>query len=133
MTVTECVQSVLAADGTLAVTFPEGQIFAPGQRQAVSRPYIVHFPVTIEPASKHGLAPSSVKWGYQVSIYASTLEEGEEAALTVITALHGKHQLGSPVSDSIDAQFVGGSFYVGRDDEEDVEHFALSFMVHKSL
>lgn len=133
MTVTECVQYVLENDATLAATFPSGQIFAPGQRDRVDRPYIVHFPVTIQPNNKHGLKPTSVNWGYQISVYAATLEQGEEAALDVITALHKKHQFGSPVSDYIDAQFQGGAFYAGRDDEHDVEHFVLEFSITKAL
>lgn len=133
MTVTECVQSVLEADATIAATFPTGQIFAPGQRDRVDRPYIVHFPVTIEPHNKHGIKPVSVIWGYQVSVFAETLHQGEDAALAVISALHGKHAFGSPVSDHIDAQFADGGFYVGRDDEHDVEHFALKFSIFKAL
>jgi hypothetical protein len=133
MTVIESVQSILTSDASLDAIFPEGQIFAPGARQAVSRPYMVHFPVTIAPSNVHRGTPPNVIWGYQVSIFAETLEAGEEAALLVIAAMHGQHSLGSPISDRLSIQFTGGGFYAGREDEEDIEHFVVEFAIQKSL
>jgi hypothetical protein len=133
MTIIEAVQDVLENDAALTAVIPDIQIRAPGPWQAIPRPYIIHFPTAITPASRHGKHPPDALWDYEVSIFSATLAQGEAAALLVIAALDGRHSLGSPVSDEIHAQFQSGSFYQGRDDEEDVEHFALSFRISKAL
>ena len=133
MTIIEAVQDVLGTNAALVAVVPDIQIRAPGPWQSIPRPYIIHFPTSITPAARHGKSPTDALWDYEVSIFSATLAQGEAAAYLVIAALDGRHSMGSPITDTINAQFTGGSFYVGRDDEEDVEHFALSFRIAKSL
>jgi hypothetical protein len=133
MTIIEAVQDVLETNAALVAVVPDIQIRAPGPWQAMDRPYIIHFPTGITPAARHGKRAPDAMWDYEVSLFSATLAQGEAAALLVIAALDGYHAFGSPVTDEVKAEFTGGSFYQGRDDEEDVEHFALSFRIAKVL
>ena len=127
MTISECVQAVLIANAALVAAVPAVRIKVPGNWQNMDRPYIQHFPVTVQPVVVHQGLKAGKRWSYQVDVYADTMGEAEDVAFLAVAALHGTHQCGTPASDNINAQWREGAWYVGRDAEVEVEHFIVQF------
>ena len=130
MTIAEQIESVLAGNAALTALVPAERIKVPGQWQNLARPYIVHFPVTPDPIQTHEGRVGTLVWEhYQVSVFSLDWGSGQAAMNAAIRALEGLHLFGSPVDDSIMAWWIPGTFYLGRDDEFKVEHFASNFKI----
>lgn len=127
MTVTEKVQAVMVANVALVALVPAARIKAPGNWQNLTRPYIVHFPVSCMPTRTHtGLLDFKSWSSYQVSVFADTFSSGEATSAAVRTALDGVQSGGVHI-------FWRGGWYVGRETETDLEHFVLTFEIHEAL
>jgi len=133
VTVIEAVQYVLENDAALAAAVAAGNIRAPGPWESLERPFIVHYPSALVPRREHGKTPVGILWSYEVSIFADTIANGEEIAALVVSALDGTKPLDSPITLYLKSQWQSGTYYMGRNDEEGVEHFALQFQISKAL
>ena len=81
MTVEEKVQAILVGDATLIASVPAARIKTPGQHQNLTLPYIVHFPVGVEPTYTHGGLAALRIWSYyQVSIFSDDYPTGRAIA-----------------------------------------------------
>jgi len=126
VTVSEKVQAVLAG-GAVTTFVPAARIKVPGDWQNLARPYIVHFPVSPAPTQTHGGRAALIIWEfYQVSIFADTYSTGEEAAIAVRDNLPGVH-------DGVHIFWHAGGWYIGKDDDTGVHHFALDFKIAEAL
>lgn len=127
MTITEAIQARLIGNATLTALVPAARIMAPGDHQNVARPYIVHFPVSVQPIQTHtGLAALMFR-DYQVSVFAATYASGEAIANTVRDAMIGITSNGAHIF------LESGPFTLGREPETDIEHFVVTFMVASDL
>lgn len=130
MTISEKVQALLIGDETITALVPAPRIKPPGNWQNLARPYIIHRPVA-EGMPTHttpgGLQSLRLWEFYQVSIFAATFDSGNVVAEAVRTALDGVH------SGGVHVFYRGGSWYVGRDEDADIEHFALDFRIFEAL
>lgn len=122
MTVSEKVQAVLEGDGRLTALVPTDRIRVPGDWQNLARPYIVHFPVSVEPIQCHDGRPAMTIWpDYQVSIFADDFGQAEDLAVVVRDALEGNHN-GMQV-------FWERGWFIGQEIDPPVFHFALGFRI----
>lgn len=127
MTIEEKVYAVLGADQALALAIPKARIKVPGDWQNLARPYIVHFPVSLQPTRTHdGLRKLRIWDYYQVSVVADTYSSGRAICELVVAALDG-------VRDDVHFIWRPGAIYVGRNDEIGVEEFALNFRIAEAL
>jgi hypothetical protein len=133
MTCETAVQEILTEAAAITALCPATRIRTPGAWQNMDRPYIVHFPVSIEPIRTHeGLQDLTIWAYYQVSIFSDSYSTGKALADAVIAALDGQHLVSSP-AQGLDVQFQPGTFYLGWDDMSAVHHFALNFRIAEAL
>jgi hypothetical protein len=128
MVIEEKIYEILSAESSVTDLCPASRIKVPGDWQGLDRPYVVHFPVSIEPTRDHsGLKALRVWDFYQVSIVSDTYATGSAVAVAVRDAMDGIH------ADGVDIQFRPGPWYIGRDDETNTENFALTFRIAEAL
>lgn len=136
MTVTEAIQEVLTEGPTITSLVSASRIRLPGAWEAMARPYITHQPISAGPMQAHdGRVPMIIWDSYQVDVYSDNYSTGEAAANAVIVDLEGTHMVGaaSPPTESVEAYWLPGTFYLGHEDDTNLEHFALEFRVAKTL
>jgi len=136
LTVSEAIQYVLTHGATLIPLVPAVRIRVPGAWEGMARPYVQHQPVAPYPMQTHSGRVALVVWdSYQVDVYSDDYPTGEVAANAVIADLEGTHAVGaaSPPNDWVEAYWLPGSFYLGHEDDTNLEHFALEFRVAKPL
>lgn len=127
MTIEEKVYALLSAMPTVTALCPASRIKVPGNWQGLVRPYVVHHPVTVEPIRTHdGLESLRIWEYYQISVIAETYSSGTALAVAIRDGLDGIH-------DGCHFQWRPGGWYVGRDDDMNIEHFALNFRVAEAL
>jgi hypothetical protein len=87
VTLEEKTYALLAGDaGVAALT---SRVLPPGDWQNVTAPYIVHFPVSVDPQrTSQGIVPLK-QWFYQVSCFAATYSAALFLSRAVISALDG--------------------------------------------
>jgi hypothetical protein len=124
VTVTEDIQAALRADVSLAALVST-RIFAPQLLQDVTRPYVVHFPVSVTPTQLYAGISSEVRYGYQVSVFADSFASGETVLAAVLACLKRK------ISTTINVFWQPGSIYLGREAETGIHHFVCDFTVFK--
>lgn len=129
------VQTILVASSAVINLVPAERIKAPGNWQNLARPYVIHFPVSCSVSHTHdgGLMPLRDWDFYQVSVFADSYTSGDKLARAVRTALDGLHQLGSPVTDAVKIFYRGGPWYLGKEPDTEVHHFAPQFEVFEAL
>lgn len=137
MTATEKIQEILVASATLTALVPAARIRVPGPWQNLARPYIIHFPVSVEPTYTHQALAAGRGWLYQVSIFADSYSTGEAAAVAVRNTLSGVHG-DSPLTEGMTIFWEPGSWYVGNEISGNeagpiVEHFAPEFRIFEGL
>lgn len=127
MTVETAIYNILRGNSTVTALCPQARIKVPGNWQNLARPYIIHFPVTIDPIRTHDGKAGLNMWDYyQVSVVADTYMQGRTLVDAVIAALDGQHP-------GLDIQLKGGTFYAGRNSDFDGEHFTVNFQVAECL
>lgn len=125
MTVEEKVQAILEAAGTVTALCPAARIRVPGTWQNLSAPYIIHFPVAVEPTRDHsGLKVLRIWDPYQVSIFASTYSAGRALADAIRDALDG-------VTDDVQIFWQGLRYQQNR--EVELEQFIVEFRIAEGL
>lgn len=128
MVIEEKMQEVLTGIEALKALVPASRIKVPGNHQNLARPYIVHMPISQEPITTHeGLQPLRVWEFYQVSVFADLYSTGT-AIMTVL-----RENLPGVASDGVHIFMRGGGWYRGRDDDMNVEHFALDLKIAEAL
>ena len=123
MTVIEKVQTILEGSATVTALVPATRIRPSGNWQNVAAPYVIHFPVAAR--SEHmisGLAALRHYDYYQVSIFATTISAAKTIYDAVISALDG-------YQGKFQIRLTGGSVYVGRDDDLNLEHLVANFAI----
>lgn len=134
MTVETAVQEILASSTGITALCPASRIKVPGAWQDLALPYLVHFPVSLDPIRTHdgGVEPLKI-WGfYQVSIFADAYSTGTALTTAVLAAMDGHHLVG-PLAQGVDVQVIAGKHYLGWDDESETHHFALNFRIAEAL
>lgn len=127
MTIEQHTQSTLTANAALVALVPASRIKVPGEWQNLDAPYVIHFPVSIEPTRTHeGLEPMRFWDYYQVSVFAPTYSAGRAVCDAVIAALDGWH-------GGVHYASRSGTFWAGRDPDVELEHFVLNFRVAEAL
>lgn len=134
MTVETAVQEILATSAAVVAICPTNRIKVPGAWQGLDLPYLVHFPVSLDPIRTHDGGLMALKiWGfYQVSIFADAYSTGVALTNAVLAAMDGHHLVDSP-AQGIDVQVIAGKHYLGWDDESETHHFALNFRIAEAL
>lgn len=107
---------------------PAARIKPPGAWQSLPRPYIVHFPVTVDPQRTGDGLAMRIWTDYQVSVFADSYSSGRELSRGVTDGLDGTH---SVAGDGVTYLFERQNYFY--DDEFNVHHFALSFRVVEKL
>lgn len=127
MTVEEKVYSVLSANAALVALVPAAKIKVPGDWQNLTRPYIVHFPVSQQPIYTHEALQALRIWDfYQTSAVADSYSSGRAIADLIRSALTGVH-------GGVHCFLQSGPMYVGRNDETGCEEFALNWRIAEAL
>lgn len=137
MTATEKIYEILAAAAAVTALVPASRIKVPGNWQNLTRPYIVHFPVSVDPTYTHAGLAAGRGWLHQVSIFADSYSSGEAIAVQVRNTLSGVHG-DSPLTEGMTIFWEPGSWYVGREITADssgpeIYHFALEFRLFEGL
>jgi hypothetical protein len=94
-TIEEHVLSLLAA--ALPPTVPANRIKPRGDWQNLDRPYVVHFPVAVDPIYTHGGRAALTPWpAYQVNVVTSgesgvAYSQAATIARAIVAALEGAH------------------------------------------
>ena len=124
------VYTILAATAAVTSLVPASRIKTPGNWQNMARPYVVHNPVSPEPIPlmNNTMAAMRIWEYYQISVYADSYSSGNEIARAIRDALTSGVQMGDVVF-----MLQPGSWYIGRDDLINVEHFAVDFRVAEAL
>lgn len=129
MTIEEQVLTILSGFSAVTSLVPASRIKVPGNWQNLQRPYIVHFPVSPDARHVHddGLIQPGIWDFYQISVYADTYSQGRAVVKAIIANFRGQ------LAGGVTAFLQPGAFYMGRDDQMNVEHFALNFRVAAGL
>jgi hypothetical protein len=123
----EKIYSVLSGAAAVTALVPAARIKVPGGHQNLTRPYIIHFPVGVDPIYTHGGLRDLRKWDfYQVSCYADSHSSARAVAVAVRNAL-GNYRADRVVS------FWQNDRTLPYDDETRVHHIAVEFSVFESL
>ena len=130
MTIEQQVYTILAAIPAVTSLVPASRIKVPGNSQSMARPYVVHHPVSPEPIAlmNNTMAAMRIWEYYQISVYADSYSSGNGIACAIRDALTSGVQTGDVVF-----MWQPGSWYIGRDDLMNVEHFAVDFRVAEAL
>lgn len=92
MTIQEQVTTILWADAGVTALVSTAKIKTPGDWQNLSRPYIIHRPVSADPFyTMDGLARLKCWPSYQIDCYADTYSSLTAVKDVVINALTGPH------------------------------------------
>ena len=122
MNVVQKVYEALSASSAVTVLCPATRIKPPGPQQGQERPYIVHFPVTVDPLHTYGgRAALLVYTRYQISCFADSRLAADSLAEAVVGALD---TAGSPGP----FQWTGIGSYLWEQDTG-VHQIALEFEV----
>lgn len=124
----EQMYTILSSKSAITSLVPASRIKVPGAWQNLTRPYIVHFPVSGEPIDQYDGRAALITWEYQISVFADSYSTGNAVARAVRDAITNGVQSGDVV-----IMWQAGPWYIGRDDQMNVEHFALSFRVAEAL
>lgn len=127
--IVEQMYTIMSGIGAITALVPASRIKPPGNWQNLTRPYIEHFPVSIDPTVIHGGLAALRIWDfYQISVYADSYSSGDAVARAIRDSLTVGVQSGE-----VTVLFQNSPWYIGRDDEMNVEHFALNFRVAEAL
>jgi len=128
MSVETDIQDILEAAGAVIALCPASRIRVPGDWQNLTRPYIVHFPVSTDPQRNHdGLETLCIWDPYQVSIFGDTYSSAQALAVAVRTALDG-----TDATTGLTAHWQR-TFRVPDDQDTSVEHIVSEFRVAAPL
>lgn len=125
MTVEAKIQTLLVANAALVALVPASRIRAPGNWQGLTRPYIVHFPVTSDSILTHSGTAGLKRWlYYQVSVVAETYASARAAADAVVTALNGTR-------DSVTGLIavIGAPIPLPFDTDLNIQEIAVNFQI----
>ena len=86
MTVEETVYSALSGAAGITALVAANKIKPEGDWQALARPYIIHFPVTLETTHTHTGMANFKKWLYQISCFGDSYASAKAVAEAVKTA-----------------------------------------------
>jgi hypothetical protein len=130
VTVEEKIQALLEGDEDLVALVPAARIKVPGDWQDLALPYIIHFPVTVEPTHTHdGPQPLRFWPEYQVSVFAATYGEARTVCAAVEALLDGyRDALTDRIALSRPAVPVGDF-----DTDRKLSHLALGFSIMGAL
>ncbi len=129
MTIEEKIQALLEASlpaygSPVAELCEADHIRTPGDNQNISRPYVIHFPITPTPSYTHGGLSAMREWTYQVSVFTATYPAGRTLANAIRDTLTGNH-------DGVKIFWEGGSYQFETDTR--IHHFAVTFRVLEAL
>lgn len=129
MTIEEKIQSLLEAALTAYGSpaqelVPVERIKTPGDWQNLSRPYVIHFPVDVDPSYTHQGLMECKKWAYQVSVFDDSYADGRMLANAVRDSLIGNH-------DGVRIFWSGQLHQV--ENNPLIHQFALTFQVFEAL
>lgn len=129
MTIEEKIQalleSALTAYGSPAQELvTKENIKTPGDWQDISRPYVIHFPVTVAPTYTQRGLTNLKEWVYQVSVFADAYKDGRTISDAVRDSLTGNHDGVQMFWDGLLHQF---------ESDPPIHHFALTFQVFEAL
>ena len=129
MVVEEKVQAVLVAATGVTALVPAARIKLPGDWQTLPRPYIVHFPVSVDSTYTHNEGLMALRdWGfYQVSCFGGSYSETKAAAVAVRAAL------GNYKGSDGTVIFWRGERFVEFDADVKVHQIALDFEIWEAL
>jgi hypothetical protein len=123
----EKIHSVLSGDAAVTALVPVARIKVPGGHQNLTRPYIIHFPVGVEPLYTHSGLEDLRKWDfYQVSCYGDSHSSARAVAVAV------RNLLADYRADRL-VCFWQNDRTLPYDDETRVHHIALEFTIFESL
>jgi len=127
--VEEKVQAVLVAAGGVTAIVPAARIKLPGDWQELPRPYIVHFPVSMEATHVHNEGLMALRaWPfYQVSCFGNTYSSAKAAAVAVRDAL------GDYKGSDGTAVFLRSEHYGGFDANVKVHQIIQEYDVWEAL
>jgi hypothetical protein len=127
----EQVYTILSAISAVTALVPASRIKVPGDWQNLSRPYIVHFPVSPDPVHVHddAVIHPGVWDFYQISVFADSYSSGR----AVIDALIENFR--DNMTGGVTAFLRPGSLYQGSETigETTVHHFALNYRIAEAL
>ena len=123
------VYDILRAAGGVTSLCPATRIKPPGHNQNLAMPYIVHFPVAERPIRTHGGVAALRIWeSYQISVFSADYSTGRALADAVRVAMDGVTATG------VHVQFQGlRQFAEGEEDEVNVNHFVLEFLIAEAV
>ena len=127
----EQVYTILGGISALTALVPTSRIKVPGDWQNLTRPYIVHFPVSPDPVHVHD--DSAIQPGvwdfYQISVFADSYSSGRAVIDVLIENFRDN------LTGGVTAFLRPGSFYQGSETigETTVHHFALNFRIAEGL
>lgn len=98
-----------------------GRIFTPGYLQNITRPYIVHQPLSGDPVHTHR-AMAAVIRSYQVTIMGVSVDEVEDLAATIRTGTANKIMQGLSLLLTMDT-------YLGYEAETQTHQWLLQYSV----
>lgn len=129
MTPEQKVFELLSADTALVALVPAARIKPPGDIQGLEKPYIIHFPVAVEPTNCHDGPQTFRTWRfYQVSVYSADYTSGRAVATAVEAALDGYSD-----GDVDRLMLVGPPKFINYDTDLKLAHFALDFEIAGAL
>lgn len=133
MTITEKLYSILSGMSDLVALVAAENIRTPGPHQDLVPPYLIHFPVALDPTQTHeGQQPLSIWDFYQISVFAPDYPTGEEIAQVIRLQLPG-------VYDGVHIFLrPGATFFMEDRDKDEQErartfHFVLEFTIAEAL
>ncbi len=128
MAVEKKILTILSAAAAVTALCPAVRIKVPGDWQNLARPYIVHFPVSVQPQHDHtGLEALAIWDPYQVSVFADTYSGAVDLAEQVRIALDGT-DAATEVTAFWSNQFVGPN-----DPDLTIQHIVMEFRIAESL
>jgi hypothetical protein len=127
-TIEEQVYTILSGISAITNLVPASRINVPGDWQNVTRPYIVHFGVTLEPTICHDGQKALRIWDfYQISVLADSYSQGNAVAVAIRDNFTGV------LTGGVHVFFRPGTWYIGKDPDLGIHHFALNFRIGEAL
>ena len=133
MTITEKLYDILSGNSALTALVAVEKIRTPGPHQDLVPPYLIHFPVSLEPTHTHEAQQALSVWDfYQISIFAADYPTGEEIAQVIRLQLPG-------VYDGVHIFLRPGTQFFQEDRDKDEQekartfHFVLEFTIAEGL
>jgi hypothetical protein len=129
MTIEEKVYALLSAalpayGSPVSEVVPANRIKPLGDWQNLARPYIVHFPVSLEPTQVYGGRAGLNRWFYQVSCFADTHSGARAVADAVTLSLQGLRD---------DVHFFLRDHATQFEPDTNISHIALTFEIFEAL